>query len=253
MSAWTPSAGDETGNSEPRRRASGWYDKYFRADQTVLDVGAGKRPVVEHARAWDIARGDGDAAALRGIDAESYDTVYASHVLEHMVDPVAALAEWWRVVKPGGHLIVAVPHCGLYEHRVWPSLFNADHKSTWNTLTGPGVDDGDNVPETHYALGGLVAALPMAELVELALRDERYDYSLADRPVDQPTAERQVEAVVRKVASPEWRSSLVGTLRCSCGYDRCTVEGIGLGNRLLISCPACGQGSAFGLGQGGPR
>ncbi len=38
-----------------------------------------------------------------------FDYVHARHVIEHIVDPLAALKEWVRVLKPGGKLIMAVP------------------------------------------------------------------------------------------------------------------------------------------------
>ncbi len=38
------------------------------------------------------------------------DYVVASHVLEHVANPVAALAEWYRVVRPGGLLYLVVPN-----------------------------------------------------------------------------------------------------------------------------------------------
>jgi len=39
----------------------------------------------------------------------SLDYVAASHVLEHVANPVAALAEWYRVVRPGGIIYLVVP------------------------------------------------------------------------------------------------------------------------------------------------
>lgn len=50
----------------------------------------------------------GDATALEYGD-DSFDVVIASDVLEHLVDERKALAEWNRVLKPGGHLIIFVP------------------------------------------------------------------------------------------------------------------------------------------------
>ncbi len=38
------------------------------------------------------------------------DYVLSSHVIEHFYDPVKALREWHRVVKPGGYLFVIAPH-----------------------------------------------------------------------------------------------------------------------------------------------
>lgn len=58
----------------------------------------------------------GHAAALPFHD-HSLDYVIASHVLEHSANPVAALAEWYRVVRPGGILYLVVPdRRGTWEH-----------------------------------------------------------------------------------------------------------------------------------------
>ena len=41
-----------------------------------------------------------------------------SHVLEHLADPLGALAEWRRIVRPGGHVLLVVPHSeGTFDHR----------------------------------------------------------------------------------------------------------------------------------------
>jgi SAM-dependent methyltransferase len=57
----------------------------------------------------------------------SVDTVYSSHLLEHIVDYKAALAEWWRVVKPGGYLVLYLPHRDHYPRIGQPGA-NPDHK-----------------------------------------------------------------------------------------------------------------------------
>lgn len=40
---------------------------------------------------------------------ESFDYVYSSHTLEDMIYPEAVLAEWWRLIKVGGKLILYLP------------------------------------------------------------------------------------------------------------------------------------------------
>jgi len=50
-----------------------------------------------------------DAAVLGPVADRSVDFVIANHVLEHLVDPLAALGEWLRVVRPGGYVYVAIP------------------------------------------------------------------------------------------------------------------------------------------------
>jgi SAM-dependent methyltransferase len=51
-----------------------------------------------------------EAADLDGLPSEGYDAVLASHVIEHLADPIRGLREWMRVLRPGGHLLLVVPH-----------------------------------------------------------------------------------------------------------------------------------------------
>jgi ubiquinone/menaquinone biosynthesis C-methylase UbiE len=46
---------------------------------------------------------------MPAISGETYDFVLASHVLEHVANPLRAVAEWRRVLAPGGVLLVIVP------------------------------------------------------------------------------------------------------------------------------------------------
>lgn len=40
---------------------------------------------------------------------ESFDFVINSHVIEHIFDPIGALKEWHRIIKPGGYIFLIVP------------------------------------------------------------------------------------------------------------------------------------------------
>ena len=44
------------------------------------------------------------------LEDSSVDFVISSHVIEHFPDPIKALKEWYRVVKPGGYLYIIAPH-----------------------------------------------------------------------------------------------------------------------------------------------
>src|SRR5688500_1257132 len=67
----------------------------------------------------------GHACALPFHD-HSLDYVLASHVLEHVANPVRALAEWYRVVRPGGYIYLVVPdRRATWEHA--RELTPADH------------------------------------------------------------------------------------------------------------------------------
>jgi SAM-dependent methyltransferase len=59
-----------------------------------------------------------DASDLHAIADCSYDAVLSSHVVEHLANPLRALSEWRRVVRPGGQLLVVAPHMeGTFDHR----------------------------------------------------------------------------------------------------------------------------------------
>lgn len=57
----------------------------------------------------------GDGYAL-GFEDDTFDVVHAHQVLQHLTDPVAALREWRRVLKPGGILAV---RDSIYASKAW--------------------------------------------------------------------------------------------------------------------------------------
>jgi len=77
------------------------------AGRYVLPDGAAK------GRLWIL-----DAGNLHAIAGGRYDAVLSSHVIEHLANPLGALREWRRVVRPGGHLLMVAPHKeGTFDHR----------------------------------------------------------------------------------------------------------------------------------------
>lgn len=52
-----------------------------------------------------------DAHTLKGLDDGSFDFVVASHVIEHLHNPIRAVEAWLRVLRPGGRLLLVVPDC----------------------------------------------------------------------------------------------------------------------------------------------
>lgn len=57
----------------------------------------------------------------------SMDFVFSSHLLEHIEDTEKTLAEWWRVIRPGGHLVLYLPHRAFYPNCGGEGA-NPDHK-----------------------------------------------------------------------------------------------------------------------------
>ena len=59
-----------------------------------------------------------DGSNLVAIEQESYDFILSSHNLEHFANPVKALKEWQRVLRPAGTLLLVLPHyLKTFDHR----------------------------------------------------------------------------------------------------------------------------------------
>jgi len=59
-----------------------------------------------------------EGADLAGVPTGGYDFVLSSHTLEHTADPLRALAAWKSLLRPGGTLLLIVPHRdGTFDHR----------------------------------------------------------------------------------------------------------------------------------------
>jgi SAM-dependent methyltransferase len=62
-----------------------------------------------------------------GLPPESFDVITMWHVLEHLPDPQATLAEAHRLLRPGGVLLIAVPNFGSLQARLTgPYWFHLD-------------------------------------------------------------------------------------------------------------------------------
>jgi len=143
----------------------------------VIDIGCGRDLVCPSAEPFDMP--DGDAQQIASLrENNAYDTVHSSHCLEHMRDPIVALAQWWKLVKPGGHLIIVVPDEDLYEQGFWPSRFNHDHKATFR-LRNP-----TSWSPVSHDINFLIENLPGAEIIEIARQDQNYDYSLQAKGIN---------------------------------------------------------------------
>jgi SAM-dependent methyltransferase len=134
-----------------------------------IDIGCGPDPVTPDVRCFDMA--DGDANHITKYVQDTFDFVYASHCLEHMHKPREAILEWWKLVKPGGHLFVLVPDEDLYEMGVFPSRFNPDHKATFT------LSKSNSWSPVSINVLDLAKSLPNGELISVALQDNNYDRS----------------------------------------------------------------------------
>ncbi len=132
-----------------------------------IDIGAGVWPVRPDVQSFDQVHGDANDIT-RHVTPGSYDYVFSSHCLEHMRDPDHALQEWWKLVRPGGSMLIVVPDEDLYEQGYWPSLFNKDHKFTFT------VAKQRSWSPVSRNLLDMARTLPGAEIVSLRLQDAGY-------------------------------------------------------------------------------
>jgi SAM-dependent methyltransferase len=65
-----------------------------------------------------------DATELASIENQSYDFLLASHILEHVANPLKALTAWRRVLKSGGTALIFVPN----------KVHTFDHRRPYTTL-----------------------------------------------------------------------------------------------------------------------
>lgn len=195
---FSPAVGDylenewkgETSRARERRLREGWFDKYCPADKVGLDIGSSYDSVHMTFRRMDMEFGDGDAQFMYNFEPEMFWTVYASHVLEHMKHPMLAVRRWYELVRPGGHLVLVVPHRDLYEKRkMLPSQWNPDHKYFW-------LPDEEEPPCTKSMKATILEAIPNADIVDFRVIDEGYNHDIA--PDQHPVGEYSIEAVIKK-------------------------------------------------------
>ena len=126
---------------------------------SVLDVGcgAGEFLGMMQEAGWKVLGFDSDPAAARAaresfgvpvivgdfstadLPAESFDAVIASHVIEHVYDPVSFLSACRRVVKPGGRVVVVTPNLDSLGSRMfgvgWALLEAPRHLQLFSSAT----------------------------------------------------------------------------------------------------------------------
>jgi len=176
----------ETAKSLDRRIREGWFDRYLRPN--LIDIGCGDDPITAEAVKYDRSCGSDDAVFCREIPDQSFQTVYASHVLEHLWHPVVALQSWARILKPDGLMIVCVPHRHLYEKRqLLPSRWNEDHKTFW-------LPHRVDPPATFSLFDTFREALPDFEVVLFRVLDDLYQQNGEEHP----SGEYSIEIIGRK-------------------------------------------------------
>lgn len=81
---------------------------------------------------------------------DSFDVVLCTEVLEHLPDPVAAIAELTRVLRPGGLLLLTAPFCSFTHFS--PYFFSTGFSRNWYSkhLEGLGFRCVEMTPNGNY-------------------------------------------------------------------------------------------------------
>jgi len=117
---------------------------------TGLDLGCGDEKIVDTAIGIGLSGGAVDLPidmsandSLRMFSDCYFDYIFSAHCLEDFASPKMILEQWWRLIKPGGHLILYGPDPDFYP-RVGTDGCNPDHKSdlywddVWKIVKGFG-------------------------------------------------------------------------------------------------------------------
>ena len=181
---------------------NGFIDRYL-AGPAILDIGykgyeSDVVPILPHAIGIDLDYPGYDGDRLPFADG-SQDAVFSSHCLEHIANYRQALREWFRVLKPGGHLVIVVPHQFLYEKRTGlPSRWNEDHKRFYTPALLMSEIETALPPNTY-------------RLRHLADNDLGYDYSIG--PDRHAGGCYEIELVIQKIPPPQWALEIPPPLR----------------------------------------
>jgi SAM-dependent methyltransferase len=196
--------GPETLHSHQRREAEGFYSRFLSGD-SILDIGyrggdPNSVPVTENAIGVELDYPGYDGLHLP-FETNSQDSVFASHCLEHIEDYKTVLADWYRVLKIGGYLIIAVPHRDLYERKATlPSRFNADHKRFYTPAS---------------LLTEIEESLPVGGYRIRSLKDVDTGFNYAILPDQHAQGSYEIELVIQRIAPPVYvdqlRPSLLST------------------------------------------
>jgi SAM-dependent methyltransferase len=189
--------GIEFRKSYQKRLQDGFLEKYLSGTK-ILDVGfrggdTEAVPITEAAIGVELDYPGYDGVTLPFEDM-SQDAVLASHVLEHIIDYRTILADWYRVLKIGGYMLIFVPHKYIYERRCdLPSRWNGDHKRFYTTSS---------------LLAEVEESLPINgfRIRHLAENDTNFNYSLP--ATARPAGCYEIELVLEKIARPQYSARL---------------------------------------------
>jgi SAM-dependent methyltransferase len=183
----------EAGRTFNEKLRNGFFATYM-AGEVTIDVGYrgdfdGAVPILPHAIGVDLDYPGYDGKRLPFPD-EGVDTVYSSHMLEHVADFCVTIRDWHRVVRPGGFIVCMVPHKFLYEKRYdLPSMWNAGHKRFYTPASLLREFELSLEPNSY-------------RVRHLRDSDDAYTYQIG--PESHSGGGYEIELVVQKIVPPAW-------------------------------------------------
>jgi SAM-dependent methyltransferase len=118
-------------------------------------------------------------------------TVLAAHILQDVDDYRNALQSWFNAVRPGGHLVVVVPHAFLYERQTaLPSRWRPEQRRLYTPKKLLEEVEEALVPNSY-------------RLDWLADDDDGYDYDVSFDV--EPAQGGNILLAIRKIELPTWR------------------------------------------------
>lgn len=110
----------------------------------VLDIGCGKRKIEPDAVGIDISPGSA-ADKVWNLDCypwpledNLFERIHMSHVIEHLEDPMRAMAEVYRVARDGADVFVTTPHFSSHNSYVDPTHRRHLAAASFEYFTGNG-------------------------------------------------------------------------------------------------------------------
>lgn len=95
----------------------------------MLELGPGTSPIPNMDETLEYPDWDADTMAIP-FEECSFDVVYALHILEHVKRPIVLLRDIQRVLQPGGHANIVIPH---FKSEL--AFEDLDHKTFWSEET----------------------------------------------------------------------------------------------------------------------
>lgn len=93
-------------------------DRVKASDLIVYDMGCGRHKTISRAVGIDVKRVTDIKASIDYLPMIKSDTAHiivSRHSLEHLIDPVKALREWHRILRPEGKLVLVLPDHGAFD------------------------------------------------------------------------------------------------------------------------------------------